>query len=367
MLSVAEDSPWTWLGPLLVATALTLILTPAAIRVARRFRIIDRPIGMKLHKVATPLLGGAAVYVAFAAVAILFLPFQGPVRGIVLGGAIAVAVGIIDDKWNLPPVVHLGGQILATVVTILGGLGYLDKISNPLSGTAGGPTFAVPAVIGVAFTLFWIVGMMNTVNFLDGLDGLSGGVGAITAAMLAWWAVNNPRNMSFHHAELVLPVILVGALLGFLVFNWHPAKIFIGDSGAMFLGLALGAMSIFGAPKVGFALLILSVPVLDVAWAIVRRAAHGRSFLQGDKRHVYHRMIELGLSAQTTVLSLYALCLALGIVAVRLQRFQKLEALGVVLVATAAAFIYMEVKGERKVPDSSAVSSVAKMTAAHHK
>jgi UDP-GlcNAc:undecaprenyl-phosphate GlcNAc-1-phosphate transferase len=356
VVSIATDSVWLWLAPLLVSAAVALALTPLAIRAARRFGILDRPVGLKIHKVPTPLLGGVAVYLAFTVGALLFLPLAGPVRGVVLGGAVAVVVGVIDDRFGLPPLVHLGGQIVAAVVAILAGVGVVKTISNPfasgyqiahvISHHPGG-NWQVPIVLGVAFTLFWIVGMMNTINFLDGLDGLSSGVGIIAGIMLAWWAATHGVT-AFHHADLVLPILLAGALLGFLPFNWNPARIFIGDSGAMFVGLALGGMSIFGTPKLAAALLVLIVPVLDVAWAMVRRLSHGKSFLSGDKQHVYHRMIQLGLSQRATVISLWALCLVLGTLDRMLTRLDKFIAWFAVAALIGIAFVVLEVAGNRR-------------------
>jgi len=343
-----------WLVPLVVAFLLAVGATPLAIAAARRFNIIDRPVGLKIHKVPTPLLGGLAVYGAFLLATLLFLPWTGPVRGLIVGGAIAIAVGVIDDRFNLPSLVHLGGQILAALVTVVVGVGVVRYVSIPWhSPYAGGGSWRIPLVIGFLFTIFWIVGMMNTINFLDGLDGLSGGVGVIAAVLLARWAASPPSYIAhasagFHHADLVLPVILAGALLGFLPFNWNPARVFIGDSGAMFLGLALGALSIFGVAKIGTALLVLSIPVLDVAWAIVRRQMQGKSFLAGDKQHVYHRMVELGLSPTATVLCMYSICLALGIVDLGLSRLDKLIAFVVVVVLVGTSFVLLEVAGNRK-------------------
>jgi UDP-N-acetylmuramyl pentapeptide phosphotransferase/UDP-N-acetylglucosamine-1-phosphate transferase len=145
----------------------------------------------------------------------------------------------------------------------------------------------------------------------------------------------------------VLPLILCGAILGFLVYNWAPARVFMGDSGAMFIGFALGALSIFGPVKLGTALLILIVPIVDVAWAIVRRLLGRRSFASGDKHHIYHRMLELGLSRRSVVLAFYALCTALGVLDVLLVKKQKLAADAVVAVLAAAGAIALEVRGRR--------------------
>jgi UDP-N-acetylmuramyl pentapeptide phosphotransferase/UDP-N-acetylglucosamine-1-phosphate transferase len=192
--------------------------------------------------------------------------------------------------------------------------------------------------------------MMNTVNFLDGLDGLATGIAALAALMLAVWATEKQSLLvpvTAHHVDLVLPLALAGALLGFLPYNWHLARIFLGDSGAMFIGLALAGLSIIGPAKLGTAMLVLIIPVLDVAWAIVRRRVRGRSFLSGDKQHVYHRMMELGLSHTSTVLLLYFLCLALATLDLTLHKAQKLVAFLLLAAAMGAVFILLEIRASR--------------------
>ncbi len=320
---------------------------------AKRLGVIDQPIGMKIHKAATPLLGGVAVYIAFAVACFLFLPIAGPVLGIVAGGFVAVAVGVLDDRISLPPMIHLAGQALAAVVTVAAGLGVVKYISIPWAAANFNGSWHVPLLVGAIFTLFWIVAMMNTINFLDGLDGLSTGVGIIAALLLAVWAAHEHHfiahpSASFHHADLILPVVLAGALFGFLPYNWNPARIFIGDSGAMFVGLALASLSILGPAKIGTALVVLCIPVLDVAWAIIRRHLHGRSFLTGDKQHVYHRMLELGMSHTSTVVSLYAVCILLAVADLTLLKLEKLIAFAVVTILTVCAFVVLEKAGNKR-------------------
>ena len=354
----AKMTETLWLAPLAIAFVAAVILTPLAIVAANRFGVIDKPVGMKLHKLPTPLLGGVAVYMAFLITSVIFLPIQGPVRGILAGGAVAIVVGVLDDRFKLPPLVHLAGQIVAAIIAIVTGLGYVNNISDPFATAhlqhLGRGSWTLVPILGVAFTLFWIVGMMNTVNFLDGLDGLSSGVGIIAALVLGIWALN--KNNDFHggflhqlnHAPAVLAFILAGALLGFLLFNWNPARIFIGDSGAMFVGFALGVLSVFGIAKIGTALIIVSIPILDVAWAIARRTLHGKSFLAGDKQHVYHRMIELGMSPKSVVLSLYAICIALAAIDLNIAHGDKLIAFAVIAGVAGIGFVGLEIAGNRR-------------------
>jgi UDP-GlcNAc:undecaprenyl-phosphate GlcNAc-1-phosphate transferase len=327
------------------------VFTPVARRYAVHVGVIDRPVGEKIHRRPTPLMGGTAIYLAFVVAAIIFLPLSKPVVGVLVGGFAAVAVGVIDERFDLSPPLHLLGQVGVAALTMTAGIGVLSHISNPLSGLSN-PGVSLPLWLGVVVTVVWLVGMMNTINFLDGLDGLAGGVSAIAAFLLAGWASETHPYLlpsMAHHEDLILPVALAGALLGFLVFNWHPARIFMGDSGSMFLGLALASLSIVGPAKLGTALLVLLIPVLDVAWAIIRRRMRGRSFLSGDKQHVYHRMMELGLSHLTTVVLLYVLAAALAILDLVLGgKVLKLVAFVVLTILIAAGFATLEARAVRR-------------------
>ncbi|MHB8620433.1 MAG: MraY family glycosyltransferase, partial [Chloroflexota bacterium] len=302
------------------ALLLAAVLVPLAIRLAWRLGVVDRPIGDKIHARPTPLMGGTAIAAAFLLVATFFPTLQRPwdnpaLGGLLTGCALAVLLGVADEVWHLPPRWHFVGQVTVVLLAILAHFPLVHEVSNPLLSVGGGKPASInlaaalgagPATaLSVVFTVFWITGMMNTVNFLDGLDGLAAGVCAIAALFLGLWAVVVIRvgyPPTHDNQNVVLPLILCGALVGFLMYNWSPARVFMGDSGSMFVGFALGALAIFGPVKLGTALLILIVPIVDVAWAIVRRLIGRRSFASGDKHHIYHRMLELGLSRRTVVL-----------------------------------------------------------------
>jgi UDP-GlcNAc:undecaprenyl-phosphate GlcNAc-1-phosphate transferase len=343
-------TPLGWAVPLVVGFLLAVVLTPLARELAMRAGAIDLPAGQKIHKFATPLMGGTAVYAAFALAVFLSLPLKGAVVGVLAGGLAAVVVGVIDERFSLPPVAHLAGQSAAALIAITAGVGVVHTLNLPWASLTA-PGKPLPLGIGFALTLFWLVGMMNTMNFLDGLDGLAAGVAALSAGLLAVWASEPKRFFlpSGHPEYLILPVILVGALVGFLVYNWHPARIFLGDSGSMLLGITIGALSIVGPAKLGTALLVLVIPVLDVGWAMVRRQLQGRSFLAGDKQHVYHRMLELGLSHTTTVLLLFFLCFAFAALDLFLLRLAKLVAFLLLALATGSTFVILEVRASRRV------------------
>ncbi len=369
---------------LVAAFLLAVALAPLGIRLAWRLGVVDRPVGNKIHARPTPLMGGVAVTVAFLAVALAagyLLRFlfgaQGhslnqALIGLLVGCALAGLLGFVDEVRTLPPRLHFLGQVAVVVAALLAGFPRIEQVSNPFhdvnlkTSTSvylsqivgfghgqvvhGDPAPVVTLVVGVLFTVFWIVGMMNTVNFLDGLDGLAGGVCAIAALFLGLWGATMTQTgyaPTHDNQNVVLPLILCGAILGFLVFNWAPARVFMGDSGAMFMGFALGALSIFGPVKLGTAILLVIVPIVDVAWAIVRRVLGRRSFASGDKHHIYHRMLELGMSRRSVVLAFYALCIALGVIDLNLFKRQKLEADAIVALLAAAGAVALEVRGRR--------------------
>lgn len=348
-----------WVVPLATGCILALVLTPVARRVATHAGDVDRPLGNKIHSTATPLMGGVAVYLAFVVASLMVLPLSHPVLGVLLGGGVAVAVGVLDEFLTLKPVMHLAGQCMAGCVAIVAGVGVIGHVSVPW-GSVTTPGFTLPLVFGLPLTIFWLVGMMNTVNFLDGLDGLAAGVCALAALMLAVWASEPGRfalPATVHHEDLYLPLAMAGALLGFLPYNWHRASIFLGDSGAMFLGLTLAALSIVGPAKLATALLVLLIPVLDVAWAIVRRRLQGRSFMSQDKQHVYHRMLELGMGHAQVVVALYVLCLALAGLDLLVLKIAKLVAFVVLAAAALGAFVILDSRAARRSTKTSSVAS----------
>jgi UDP-GlcNAc:undecaprenyl-phosphate GlcNAc-1-phosphate transferase len=335
--------------PLAGGLALSALLTPAARRLATRTGNLAAPTGGRIHARPTPLMGGFAVYVAVAVIALVFLPPSGPVVGLLAGGLAAVIVGLIDEYRSLPPLLHLAGQLAAAVIAVSAGIGVVRHISLPTTALTH-PGYELPFIVGAVGTVIWLVLMMNTVNFLDGMDGLAGGVGALAALLLAGWALEPHPYLPFttpHHEDIILPLALAGALLGFLLFNWNPARIFLGDSGSMFLGIALASLSIVGPTKFGTALVVMMIPVLDVAWAIVRRRMRGRNFLSGDKEHVYHRMLHLGIGYRTTVLLLYFLVLALAILDLALSKLDKLVAFVILAAVMSAAFVVLEIRASR--------------------
>ncbi|MFQ6015525.1 MAG: glycosyltransferase family 4 protein [Anaerolineae bacterium] len=311
-----------------------LVLTPVVRQVARRLGFLHIPHRLRdVHRLPVSRLGGVALYLSFmmAITLILLLPIPRDdpkelfrLRGVIIGSAILFAVGVYDDWRELSPWPQLAAQFAAALVAIYH-LVFIERVNNPLTDQQ----VVFPMWVVVPFTLFWIMGMINTVNWLDGLDGLAAGVTAI--ASLVFFAHNFRLGQ---YSVALLPLALAGSALGFLPFNFHPAKIFMGSSGSMFLGYALGTFSIIAGAKVATVLLVLGVPILDVAWQIINRLRRGRSPVRGDRGHLHHRLFDLGLSQRQVVLLVYFLCAVFGGLALvlpsRLYKLYVLLGMGVV-------------------------------------
>ena len=301
------------------AALLALVLTPVVRRVAVRLDNLDHPDARRVNEAPVPRGGGVAVAIAFLAVAIGGIWLNGqtgdvPVPrtvestelvGLLLGGAVATVLGVLDDTFQLRARWQFLGQLAIALLAIAAGI-VVTNVNNPFG--PGAISLTGPFAIG--FTVLWIVGMINSINFIDGLDGLSSGIALIAAATLGLISLTEVVRQPFIG---ILCFGLAGALLGFLRWNFHPASIFIGTSGVMFVGYTLAVLAILGTAKVAVALLVLGVPIIDTFWIIVRRLATGRSPFTPDRGHIHHRLLDLGLSHSQTVLVIYGLCLALAV------------------------------------------------------
>lgn len=306
-------------GGFLLAALIALLATPSIDRFVRGRRILDHPDSRRVNERPLPRGGGVAVVIAFLVVGggvVIFgrsLIGAPDVRGIMpshlvglFGGAIVATIfGALDDRFDLRARWQFAGQLVLAAIAVLAGI-TVNFISNPF-----GPNnivFAAP--IAIAFTVVWIAGMMNSLNFIDGLDGLSSGIALIAAVTLGVLSLSTQVNQPL---VAVLCFVLAGGLLGFLRWNFHPAVIFQGTAGVMFLGYVLGVLAILGSAKIVVALLVLAVPIIDTFWVIVRRLSSGRSPFSPDRGHIHHRLLDLGLSHRTTVLLIYIVCATLGL------------------------------------------------------
>ncbi|HET7448966.1 MAG TPA: MraY family glycosyltransferase [Gaiellaceae bacterium] len=296
------------------ALAIVLVLTPAVGATARYLRLIERPQEGERARSSIPRLGGLAMFLGVFVPSLAFLPLDGELRGVLLGAAVATTVGAIDDFRHLRWWQKLGGQVLAAAIPTGFGV-YVHAFTFPVVGV-----HQLPEWVGVPLTVVGIVAVMNMVNFLDGLDGLAAGVCAISGVTFSVIELSLGRI-----GAAVLAAIVAGACLGFLRHNFYPARIFMGDSGALLLGFTLAAVSVQGLLKTAalatlvLPLLVLAVPVLDTSFVVAKRLKSGQPIYVADARHLHHRFMRLGFSQRRAVAYLWAWCgtLALAALATR--------------------------------------------------
>lgn len=330
----------------LIAFGSCLILVPITIKFAERFGVVDDPKKRKhpalLHNKITPRAGGLPIFIAFAVSAVIFAGFSKEIVGILIGGTILVLAGVLDDKYDLKTPYKFAAQILAALIVVAFGVG-ISFITNPfniIGGIGLGEVIRLDSlrvvfhVLGThsiyvwadIFALFWIVWVINMVNFSAGVDGQLGGIAFI--ALFVIFAVS--LRFSFSDPSQItvskLAVSGMGATLGFLIFNFAPAKIFPGDSASYFLGFLIAVLSILSGAKVGAAILVMAIPLLDGVFTVLRRITEGKSPFSGDRKHLHHRLLELGWSTRKVALFYWLLCAILGAAALTLSANQKLYA-----------------------------------------
>ena len=338
--------------PLLIVTfAAAMIiavgLTPLIRRTMVRLDAIDTPDARRVNKSPLPRGGGIAVAFSFLVVAVSVIvindrlqlvdvPFTiapQELAALLAGGALATVIGFLDDYYQLRARWQLLGQLGVALLAVAAGI-TITYLNNPF----GAGTIPLEGAFATGFTMLWIVGMINSINFIDGLDGLSTGIALIAALTLGLISLTVTVSQPF---IAVLCFALAGALLGFLRWNFHPATIFIGTSGVMFVGYTLAVLAILGTAKVAIALLVLGVPIIDTFWIIVRRLASGRSPFTPDRGHIHHRLLDLGLSHGQTVLVIYAICVALALLSFLLSGTGQLYAfMGLALAFGLALFLF---------------------------
>jgi UDP-GlcNAc:undecaprenyl-phosphate GlcNAc-1-phosphate transferase len=329
---------------------LALGLTPISARVGRRLGMIDLPGGRHTHTGTVPRTGGIALFASFmVGVALIFILWPpanpGDVRrltAVIIGTVFVFLFGLWDDRSELSVWPQFVAQALAALIAIAGTV-FVERFTNPLNDQLVVIPDVLPFVgwgMVVAISVFWVMGMMNTVNWLDGLDGLATGVGLIAATM---FAIHSYRLGQMEIA--LFPTALAGACVGFLPFNFYPARVFLGTAGAMVLGYALATLSILAPARIATALLVLGIPIVDVAWLIVSRWRRGTSPAHAGRDHLHHRLLDLGLSQRQIVLIYYLLCLLFGVMAlVAPSRLFKLAALMVLGLGTLVALWWLSNK-----------------------
>ncbi|MHB8126419.1 MAG: MraY family glycosyltransferase [Desulfitobacteriaceae bacterium] len=298
----------------IIAIIVAIIATPVSMMLARRWGAIDYPGGRRIHLQPIPRLGGLAIYAAFWLAVMFTREWDKQYWGLFLGSTVILIVGIWDDIKGVRPLFKFFGQLVAAVVLVF--FGFSFTMSFPFLNTI--PLGAVGGVVvGAVLAVFWVVSLVNTVNISDGLDGLAAGI-CFGAALLLFWSAHRINEVPSAHLTLAL----AGAALGFLFYNFHPAHVFMGDSGSMFLGYVIGGISIMGLLKTAtvlglvFPLLVLGMPLTDLIFAIIRRKWRGHPIAKADRGHLHHRLLDVGFSQRQAVLLLYGMSACFGIAAV---------------------------------------------------
>jgi len=304
----------------LIAFAIVVLLTPAVGGMARLLGVVDRPGERRLNKRPIPRLGGLAIFLGILVPSLAFLSLDGEMRGIVLGAAVACVVGAVDDFRGLDPLPKLAGQIAAASIPLAFGV-WIDHFTFPFIGVVD-----LSPWVGMPLTVVWIVAVMNMVNFLDGMDGLAAGVCAIAGLTFAILALSLGKVDA-----ALLSAVVAGACIGFLRHNFFPARIFMGDSGALVLGFTLATVSISGLLKTAstvvlfLPLLVLAVPIIDTSFVVAKRVKYRQPISSPDRSHLHHRFMNIGFSQRRAALTMWAwtACLGAAALATRFIPFRE--------------------------------------------
>lgn len=353
----------------LVAFILSLLLTLSARNVGIHFGIVSKPRERDVHKKPVPRLGGPAIFLSFLITSFIAYLYFSHARfgrgdwfgvdkhlvGIWLGGLLITLSMLIDDIRGLKAWQKLSFQILAALVVIASGVG-IDLLSNPFGNPINLNSVYIPILIyhGVVYhfslwsdllTLIWLVGMMNVINFIDGVDGLAGGITGISAFTIFLLSISLGVNQP---ATAMLAIIVAGSAAGFLVWNFPPAKIFMGDSGSMFLGYILAILAIISGGKLATVFLVLGFPILDgVLVAGGRILRHKNPFTTPDKTHLHHRFLSAGFSARQSIIFLYLISVGFGYAALKLKTLDKIIFAFVLLIALVVLIKLLNIKTKK--------------------
>lgn len=313
----------------LIAHISTYVLTKPVKQFAIRTGAIDFPNHRKIHQQPTPRLGGLAIFLGAFLGALYLQPRHEYMVEILIGAIVILITGALDDRFSLKPLVKLSGQLIAAFLLITSGL-IINQITLPVFGIVDLGILSVPV------TLFWIIGITNAINLIDGLDGLATGVSTIALISMFIMAIIDVRVMAAY-----LCVVLIGANLGFLYHNFHPATIYMGDTGSNFLGYMIAVVSILGLFK-NIALfsfiipvIVLAVPIFDTIFAIVRRALNKESIMRADNQHIHYQLMKAGFSHRQAVIILYGFSALFGLIAIIFSKASMIVSLimaGLVLI-----------------------------------
>jgi len=356
-----------------IALVLVFLLTLIVRKIVVKAGIVDDPSTAperKIQKKPIPNAGGLAVFIGFSALILLFAYFSNRLIGLnihmkyiwalVLAGFVLMVGGVLDDKYRLSPAKSIISPVIAAIIVIACGIG-VKVITNPFGGVLHLDTieWEIISIKGVPyhitlwsdiFTFVWLMGMMYTAKLLDGLDGLVSGISGI-GSLIIFFLVTT--TIFFQPDTALLAIIFAGCSFGFLILNFHPAKIFLGEGGGLFCGFMLGVLAIISGGKIATALLIMGIPILDVAWIILRRAIKEKKspFRTADSKHLHFRLLAAGLSHRQAVLFYYFVAVCFGVLTLFLQSKEKLIALGILAVFMFILGSYL-VKSRRRIESS---------------
>ena len=333
-------------APFIVAGLISAAVTPIAILIAPKIGAMDIPKdARRVHNKPMPRFGGLAIYVGMmVSLAIFAMQYRGVVPAMV-GCTIIYILGVVDDLKNMKPIMKFGGQWLAATVTYAMGL-RIEFITNFFG--EGNVNFGI--VASYLITVFWFVAITNAINLIDGLDGLAAGITVISTLCIAYVAY-----YSGHYVSVIPMMIIAGSAMGFLPFNFNPAKIFMGDGGSQLLGFAMAAFSMMGAVKnatvvvVLIPIMVLGLPIFDTLMAIIRRTARHQSIGTADKEHLHHRILKAGFGQRRAVLLMYCVSGIMGIIAVLFSRGLYVECTGLVAIAIMIVGVILTDTGNYKI------------------
>ncbi len=339
------------------AFLVSIILMPLVKKFAFKVGAVDVPNSpRKIHKLPIPLMGGIAAYLSFVIITVCYILIANPNFTIIplkfyiatfVGGFVLMLGGYFDDKYNLAPKYQIIFPILASLIAVFAGIGVgIKAITNPLGQLPIDLSFAVFGIpFSAIFIFIFILGMTYTTKILDGLDGLASGISFIAGLTLFFLSIANVNNQPITAS---LAIIFCGAVLGFLIFNFNPASIFLGEGGSEWLGFMLAILAVILGGKIATAVLVMGIPILDVAWAILRRLWNRQSLVGADRLHLHFRLLDIGFSQRQTALVLYALAALFGFGALFLQSLGKFVSLIILILVMVALALLTVVVYKRK-------------------
>ncbi|MDY6038645.1 MAG: MraY family glycosyltransferase [Eubacterium sp.] len=339
-----------------LSVVIALVMTPVSIRVAHKIGAMDVPKDWRrMHDHAIPRFGGLAIFAAVMITMGVFAWDEPGIRVAMLGGALMYLLGVIDDLKDLPAIAKLIGQIAIAVLMF-----SMDMRVSFISNYFGEGRLHFNTVVCFIFTVLWIIGITNTINIIDGLDGLAAGISAIAALCIAYIAY-------IHGATAGMPIVCIamvaiaGSCVGFLPFNFSPAKTFMGDGGALFLGFMISILSVIGPLKrstiiaVVVPVVVLAIPIFDTSFAILRRMVNRKPIMEADKEHLHHRLMAYGYGQRRTVIMLYGISAIMGMSAVLISRELYKDAIVLAFIAGAYLYVFLT-DPNRKMPHIKAVN-----------